>query len=73
MQLCAELCVGSAYFGTQWSIECWCSGPESNSAFNMDYAALGTGLCDFACAGDANEICGGNWSNSVYANFENVA
>lgn len=76
-QVCAELCVGSAFFGTQYSVECWCSGPESDSAFNTDYAALGEGVCDYVCAGDTensfiSEICGGFFANSVYANFENV-
>ena len=72
LQLCADLCEDSAYFGTQWSTECWCSGPDQNSAFNMDYAALGEGVCDMACPGDSTEICGGFFAQSVYANFENV-
>lgn len=75
--MCAELCVGSAYFGTQYGGECWCSGPEANSAFNTDYAALGEGVCDYTCTGHADnsfiaEICGGFFANSVYANFENI-
>lgn len=72
MQLCAEFCADSAYFGTQYSYACFCSGPEQNSAFNTDYAALGEAECNTACTGDSDEICGGAFANSVYANFENV-
>eukprot|EP00903_Cladosiphon_okamuranus_P010393 g9831.t1 len=76
-EVCAGLCVGSAYFGTQYADECWCSGTEQNDAFNTDFAALGEGECDLVCTGDAgdnfiSEVCGGTWANSVYANLENV-
>ena len=40
--------------------QCWC-GDEST-----DYDANGTATCDFACAGNAGEICGGRNAMSVY-------
>jgi hypothetical protein len=48
---CAE--AGHAYCGTQYQRECW-SGP------NIPTLQVDDGNCNFACAGDINQICGGN-------------
>ena len=60
-QMCVDQCraKGFAYAGTQRSTYCFCgnnygrSGPADN--------------CDARCAGNATEICGGVWANSVYS------
>jgi hypothetical protein len=60
-QMCVDQCraKGFAYAGTQRSTYCFCgnsygrSGPAEN--------------CSARCAGKSNEVCGGVWSNSVYA------
>jgi hypothetical protein len=60
-QMCVDQCraKGFAYAGTQRSTYCFCgnsygrSGPAEN--------------CSTRCAGRAEEVCGGVWSNSVYA------
>ncbi|CAN0284465.1 unnamed protein product [Ectocarpus sp. 12 AP-2014] len=41
-------------------MECWCG---NNAAYNIN----GPGDCDFPCAGDASETCGGNFAMSVYS------
>ncbi|CAB1103402.1 unnamed protein product [Ectocarpus sp. CCAP 1310/34] len=59
-----EACAGSAYYGTQYSVECWCG------AEGADYDANGEGICDIPCSGDVNEICGGFYAMSVYENAD---
>ncbi|CAN0230057.1 unnamed protein product [Ectocarpus sp. 12 AP-2014] len=61
-EVCSEACAGSAYYGTQFSTECWCG------AEGADYDANGEGVCDMPCGGDADEICGGFYAMSVYEN-----
>ncbi|CAM9715370.1 unnamed protein product, partial [Ectocarpus fasciculatus] len=51
--ICEGLCDGSAYYGTQFSTQCWCGDA------NTDFEADGTAECDYACSGDESEICGG--------------
>ncbi|CAM9844163.1 unnamed protein product [Ectocarpus fasciculatus] len=58
-EVCALLCTGSAYYGTQYSQECWCGD-------NADYAANGFGVCDMPCTGNSDEMCGGPYTMSVY-------
>ncbi|KAK3271023.1 hypothetical protein CYMTET_20605 [Cymbomonas tetramitiformis] len=63
--LCAELCYGFEYFGTQSAEECFC-GSE-------DYNRYGpSGGCDQLCSGDRSVVCGGNWANSVYRMLTNT-
>ncbi|CAM9971229.1 unnamed protein product, partial [Ectocarpus sp. 4 AP-2014] len=57
---CAGLCSDYAYYATQYGRECWCG---NNAAYNIN----GPGVCDFPCAGDASETCGGNFAMSVYS------
>ncbi|CAM9145257.1 unnamed protein product [Ectocarpus sp. 12 AP-2014] len=61
-EICSAACAGSAYYGTQYSVECWCG------AEGADYDANGAGVCDMPCGGDADEICGGFYAMSVYEN-----
>ncbi|CAM9843168.1 unnamed protein product [Ectocarpus sp. 12 AP-2014] len=61
-EACSEACAGSAFYGTQYSTECWCG------AEGADYDANGAGVCDMPCGGDADEICGGFYAMSVYEN-----
>ncbi|CAM9533140.1 unnamed protein product [Hapterophycus canaliculatus] len=58
---CALECEGYAFFGTQYSYECWCGGNDTNHVQHGESES-----CDAECAGDATQICGGNWSMSVY-------
>eukprot|EP00903_Cladosiphon_okamuranus_P010392 g9830.t1 len=60
-EVCADLCAGSTFFGTQYGEECWCTDEAS-----LDFDAIGAGLCNFPCTGDGAEICGGWFSVSVY-------
>jgi len=56
---CAANCEGYAYFGTQWSRECYCG----NSA---PTEAAPASDCNMACSGDATEMCGAGMRLSVY-------
>ncbi|OAQ20922.1 WSC domain-containing protein [Thermosulfurimonas dismutans] len=58
--LCMRECArrGYRYAGVQYSSQCFCGnsygkyGPATN--------------CNMNCTGDKNQICGGNWANSIY-------
>ncbi|KFY33326.1 hypothetical protein V494_07739 [Pseudogymnoascus sp. VKM F-4513 (FW-928)] len=60
---CAAFCAAYPYFGTEWGKECWCG----------DEPITGSGLapleeCNYACEGDATELCGGSRRLSLYHN-----
>jgi len=50
---------GFAYAGTQYSRWCFCG-----NAYGQSGAANN---CDMRCSGNATEVCGGAWANTVYA------
>lgn len=58
---CAVNCEGYAYFGTQWSRECYCG----NTAPGEDAKAAESD-CNMPCAGDATELCGAGMRLSLY-------
>src|SRR2546421_311211 len=60
-EVCAVDCAGSQYFGTQWSIECWCG-----SSLAAGSSAAPSTDCSYACSGNASEICGGSRRLSLY-------
>ena len=56
---CAANCDGYAYFGTQWSSECYCGNTApTETAPESD--------CNMQCSGDATELCGAGMRLSVY-------
>lgn len=59
-QMCVSECGarGFAYAGTQFGSHCFCG---------QRYGASGSAPnCDMACAGNAAQMCGGVWANSIY-------
>ena len=50
---CEAHCADYSYFGVEYGRECWCG----NGAPSASLAAPES-ECNFACAGDSNEICG---------------
>ena len=59
-QMCVGECAarGFAYAGTQYGSYCFCG---------QRYGASGQAPnCDMACAGHAEQKCGGVWANSIY-------
>ncbi|CBJ48515.1 WSC domain containing protein [Ectocarpus siliculosus] len=61
-ELCELTCLGSTYFATQYGRECWCGSAD------MDYALHGESTdCTYACAGDADQTCGGFDAANVYS------
>ncbi len=50
---------GYEYSGTQYAKECFCGDGDTN------HFQHGGGECDYKCAGDDTEICGGYWSMTV--------
>ncbi|CAM9894089.1 unnamed protein product [Pylaiella littoralis] len=61
--LCAVLCSGSPFFGTQYAQECWCGGSGAQAMFT----ANGPGSCTDSCTGDSSETCGGSYAISAYS------
>ncbi|CAM9641661.1 unnamed protein product [Ectocarpus sp. 4 AP-2014] len=60
-ELCELTCLGSTYFATQYGRECWCGSAD------VDYALHGESTdCTYACAGDADQTCGGFDAANVY-------
>ncbi|CAN0308076.1 unnamed protein product [Ectocarpus fasciculatus] len=60
-ELCELTCLGHTYFATQYGRECWCGSAGA------DYALHGESTdCTYACAGDADQTCGGFDAANVY-------
>lgn len=62
---CIKSCAASGYklAGTQFGKECWC-GNTLNTAGG---AGQSSGGCDMPCAGDASQVCGGNYHLNLFA------
>jgi hypothetical protein len=60
-EACIAACkaAGYAYAGTQYSTQCFCGNSYGGQGVSTQ--------CTMSCSGDASEICGGPWSNTVYA------
>jgi hypothetical protein len=65
LETCAAFCSNYPYFGTEWSSECWCGNELTSGS-----AAAPLSDCDYACAGDATEMCGGSRRLSLYQNVD---
>ncbi len=59
-EMCADACRerGYAYAGTQYGSYCFCGAAYGRTGPSSD--------CTMTCAGDASQICGGPYANSVY-------
>ncbi len=57
---CVSLCrdKGFRFAGTQSGRWCFCGDSYGRSGK--------AGNCDVKCAGNSNDVCGGEWANSVY-------
>ncbi|KAE9379342.1 WSC-domain-containing protein [Stipitochalara longipes BDJ] len=61
VELCTSFCAGYAYFGIEYSDECYCGNTlEGGSGIVTD------GRCSMTCAGNTTEICGGSNGLSLY-------
>lgn len=60
-QLCMIICrdEGYTFSGTQYAKECFCGDDDTT------HTQHGGGECDYKCAGDTTQICGGYWSMNV--------
>uniref|UniRef100_A0A1I8IQU1 WSC domain-containing protein n=1 Tax=Macrostomum lignano TaxID=282301 RepID=A0A1I8IQU1_9PLAT len=66
VQLCSEICVygGFRYFGLQHFRHCMCGSSYGSSGPAPDSE------CSTSCSGNAGQICGGGFRNSIYENFQ---
>ncbi|KAL2157628.1 hypothetical protein VTH06DRAFT_6007 [Thermothelomyces fergusii] len=53
LEKCAEYCAGFAYFGAEYSRECFCGDSLNEGSVPAPEAE-----CDMVCAGDPTEFCG---------------
>ncbi|CAN0317675.1 unnamed protein product, partial [Ectocarpus fasciculatus] len=63
-EFCFNYCVGldALWMATQYGIECWCTAEAE-----LDYARHGEGAqCNYDCAGDETESCGGYNAFDLY-------
>ncbi|KAK4227293.1 WSC-domain-containing protein [Podospora fimiseda] len=60
---CADICHTSGYpvFGLEYYNECYCG-----NGLTPGTAAAPEAECSFPCAGNSNEMCGGDWRINVY-------
>lgn len=65
---CAAFCAGFRYFGTEFSVECYCGDALPELATEVDAAE-----CGMPCAGAGGELCGGRSRLSVYTRREEGA
>ncbi|XP_063410476.1 complement factor H-like [Mytilus trossulus] len=63
VEMCVQLCMGNRYLGLQYSFECFCGDSLGNSSV---YNETNDSECNRKCQGNASQICGGDWRNSVY-------
>ncbi|RMD39851.1 hypothetical protein DV735_g5278, partial [Chaetothyriales sp. CBS 134920] len=63
-EYCAASCSTYAFFGTEYSGECFCGNTLAAGSTNASSSAE----CNMACSGDASEICGGPSRLSLYEN-----
>jgi len=68
LEICAAFCSKYAYFGTEWSKECWCGNSLTTGS-----AAAPLSDCNYPCAGNAAEMCGGSLRLSLYQNPNYIA
>ncbi len=67
LEKCAAFCSSYPYFGTQWGRECWC-----DKELTLGSATAPLSECNYPCAGDATEMCGGSRRLSLYHNDDCV-
>ncbi|CAE6412617.1 unnamed protein product [Rhizoctonia solani] len=62
---CIKSCAANGYklAGTQFGKECWCG----NSLAAAGGAGQSSNGCDMSCAGDASQVCGGNYHMNLFA------
>jgi len=56
--MCASACANFPFFATQDASECHCGHNHGSQGESSE--------CEYACAGNASELCGGYCANSVY-------
>jgi len=60
VERCLRYCevMGFRYAGVQYANSCFCG--NSYGSYGLSDA------CNMPCAGNASQICGGTWANSIY-------
>lgn len=61
LELCATTCAAYKYFGTEYSVECWCGNSLTQGAALVDISQ-----CSMTCGGNKQEFCGNGNRLSVY-------
>lgn len=60
---CASKCAGYQYFGVEYSRECYCGNSIGNTV-----APGGEPECNYVCAGNNGQFCGGSSRINIYNN-----
>ena len=59
--LCAGFCVGYRYAGVEYGSQCFCG-----NAWPSSYSKVTDNECNYTCAGDPTQTCGGFWLLNLY-------
>ncbi|KAK2734225.1 hypothetical protein FQN57_001746 [Myotisia sp. PD_48] len=61
LEMCSTFCDGYTFFGTEYSVECFCGNALATGATTVP-----TSDCSMTCSGNANNLCGNGDRLSVY-------
>ncbi|KAK0100032.1 hypothetical protein ONS95_013153 [Cadophora gregata] len=61
LSMCSAFCQGFAYFGVEYSVECYCG-----NNFGSTSALATDGRCNMPCKGDTTQTCGGSYGMNIY-------
>ena len=59
--LCAGLCADYNYFGVEGGDQCFCG-----NSLNSGYPEVSGTQCNYTCAGNGSQSCGGLWYTNIY-------
>ena len=57
-----QVVIGYPLVFLQYSMECYCGGAD----WTPKYGRAAESDCNYGCYGDLDQICGGDYRNSVY-------
>jgi hypothetical protein len=62
IEKCASLCSDYTFYGLEYGGECYCGNTIDHGAFKF----VDQSVCNMACKGNSEEICGGNSALNIY-------
>ncbi|MCJ1414010.1 hypothetical protein MMC32_000335 [Xylographa parallela] len=67
VEACGTACSDYAYFGVEYSRECYCGNKINNGSVLATGLTVAATMCDMTCAGNITEYCGGPSRLNMYS------